>query len=240
MFAQLQEGLADAPPVAEEVAADEPDLSVEARAFAGRDEETAPIERDLARRLKRTLADEQNEVLDRLRRTKPKGLEDVLPSVDEHAGRWAEASVAVLYEAAAAGAHWSGGRSGPTADLADELARSVVLPLRERIERSFVASDGNLDDVADRVRALYREWKNQRLPETVPHWVAAAYARGVYQATPKGAKVRWVVDPAQGPCPDCDDNVLAGAIVKGEAFPTGGPSAPAHPGCRCLVLLVAD
>jgi hypothetical protein len=26
--------------------------------------------------------------------------------------------------------------------------------------------------------------------------------------------------------------------VKGEAFPTGNQLAPAHPGCRCLVLEV--
>ena len=196
--------------------------------------------RDLARRLKRELADEQNDVLDRLRRAKPAGLDDLFPDAEEHSARWAKATVTALYEAAAAGAHWSGGGASPTADLADELARGLVLPLRERIERSFVASDGNLDDVADRVRALYREWKNQRLPEAVPHAVVAAYGKGLFDATPSGTKVRWVVDPQQGPCPDCDDNVLAGAIVKGEEFPTGNRFAPAHPGCRCLVLVVSD
>jgi cell division septum initiation protein DivIVA len=235
VFAQLHAG-AEAP--AEEPPA--PELTADAEAFADRDVQVTPIERDLARRLKRVLADEQNDVLDQLRRSKPKGVEDLFPSDEDHITRWAQAAGTALYEAAAAGAHWSGGGSSPTADLADELARGLVLPLRERVERSFVASDGNLDDVSDRVRALYREWKNQRLPEAVPHAVASAYARGLFEATPAGAKVRWVVDPRQGPCPDCDDNVLAGALVKGEDFPTGSPMAPAHPGCRCLVLTVVD
>jgi hypothetical protein len=239
VFAQLHA----ADEVADERSDEEPpapELTAEAEAFADRDVQTNPIERDLARRLKRVLADEQNDVLDRLRRSKPKGVDDLFPSAEDHVARWAQAAGTALYEAAAAGAHWSGGGSSPTAELADELGRALVLPLRERVERSFVASDGNLDDVSDRVRALYREWKNQRLPEAVPHAVASAYAKGLFEATPAGAKVRWVVDPRQGPCPDCDDNVLAGALVKGEDFPTGSPMAPAHPGCRCLVLIVAD
>ena len=198
---------------------------------------SAPVEKDLGRRLKRVLADEQNDVLDKLRRMKPKGIDDLLPDADAHVGQWAETSVAVLYEAAAAGALWMGGKTGPTTELADELARSMVLPLRERIERSFVASDGNLDDVADRVRALYREWKNQKLGEAIAHHAAAAYAQGMVDAMAEGSRMRWVVDPSRGPCPDCDDNVLAGVITKGEEFPTGNRGAPAHPGCRCLVLL---
>jgi hypothetical protein len=175
-------------------------------------------------------------VLDLLRRTKPSGVGDLLPEPDEHAARWAESVVDSLADAAAAGADWSGGTATSVADLADELARSLTEPLRERIDRSFTASDGNLDDVADRVRALYREWKGKRLTETTAHYAAAAYARGVYDGVAAGAPVRWVVDPSAGPCPDCDDNVLAGNVTKGEEFPTGNPCAPAHPGCHCLVL----
>ena len=93
----------------------EPVLTLEAKAFADRAAETAPIVRDLARRLKRELADEQNDVLDRLRRVKPKGVEDLFADADEHTARWSRAAVTALYEAAAAGAHWSGGGASPTA-----------------------------------------------------------------------------------------------------------------------------
>lgn len=204
--------------------------------FTERDAALEPVDKELGRRLKRALADEQNEVLDLLRRAKPTGVDDLLPTADAHAGRWAEVVAAALADAATAGAAWSGGKAGASTDLADDLARSLTAPLRDRIDRSFAASDGNLDDVADRVRALYREWKGQRLIETSRHYVAAAYARGVYDSLAKGAEVRWVVDPQGGPCPDCDDNVLGGALAKGTEFPTGHTCAPAHPGCRCLVL----
>lgn len=206
------------------------------RPFVARRAALDSVERDLARRLKRGLADEQNEVLDLLRRTKPKGVDDLLPEPDAHAATWADAVAECLTDAAAAGADWSGGTPSSIADLADELARGLTGPLRERIDRSFAASDGNLDDVADRVRALYREWKGQRLAETSAHFVAAAYARGVFDGIAPGAMVQWVVDPQAGPCPDCDDNVLAGSLAKGTEFPTGNLCAPAHPGCHCLVL----
>src|SRR5690606_29146114 len=217
---------------------DTADASVVA-AFEARAAATAPVVKDLSRQLKRLLADEQNEVLDLLRRTKPKGVDDVLPEPDDHAARWADAVAELLGRAASSGAEQSGLAkhvSSTVADLADELARNRGDPLRDRIDRSFAASDGNLDDVSDRVRALYREWKGQRLNEATQHFVATAYARGVFDGIESGAQVRWVVDPSAGACPDCDDNVLGGVITKGEEFPTGNECAPAHPGCHCLVL----
>jgi hypothetical protein len=214
------------------------DADPSARPFAARASALDSVAKDLSRRLKRALADEQNEVQDLLRRAKPKGVDDLLPDPDAHAGRWADAVADPLREAAEAGADWSGGTASSPADLADELARSLTAPLRERIDRTFAASDGNLDEVADRVRALYREWKGKRLADTTSHYAAAAYARGVFDGITAGGAVHWVVDPAVGPCPDCDDNVLAGTIAKGEEFPTGNVNAPAHPGCHCLVLPV--
>jgi cell division septum initiation protein DivIVA len=234
--AESDEGGADEPaPGAEGEAEDE--VHPDAAPFAARHDAVEPVEKELGRRLKRALADEQNEVLDLLRRAKPKGVDDLLPDPDEHAARWAEVVAPVLTDAAGAGASWAGGSASSTKSLADELARHLTAPLRERIERSFSAADGNLDDVADRVRALYREWKGKRLTEATQHFAGAAYAQGVFDGIESGARVRWVVDPEAGPCPDCDDNVLAGAIPKGEDFPTGSPSAPAHPGCHCLVLV---
>jgi hypothetical protein len=206
--------------------------------FRERDALLEPIDKELSRRLKRSLADEQNEVLDLLRRAKPKGVDDLLPTPDDHVARWSGLVAEVLGDAADAGARWGGGKARSVAELADDLARSLTAPLRDRIDRSFSAADGNLDDVADRVRALYREWKGQRLTDSSRHYVAAAYARGVFDATKAGTKVQWCVDPLGGPCPDCDDNVLAGEVEKGTDFPTGHPCAPAHPGCRCLVLAV--
>jgi hypothetical protein len=66
--------------------------------------------------------------------------------------------------------------------------------------------------------------------------VFGAFGRGLYVALPEGASARWLVDDGGVPCPDCDDDALAGAVTKGEPFPTGPCHPPAHPGCRCLLV----
>jgi cell division septum initiation protein DivIVA len=209
----------------------------DAEVLAARDETLEQVERDLGRRLKRVLADEQNEVFDLLRRDKPVSIDDVVPGPTEHAHRYANAALADLGTAATHGAASADGEvAGSCAALADELGQSLVEPMRERITRSFDECDGDLEEVTERLRSLYREWKGQRIGEAVRHYTAAAYAWGVYEAAPPGAPLRWLVDRTGESCPDADDNALAGEVSKGEAFPTGVRCSPAHPGCRCLVV----
>jgi cell division septum initiation protein DivIVA len=216
----------------------------EAALFRERDAALGSIERELGRRLKRVLADEQNEVLDLLRRGGSVTFEDVLPAGDEHIDRFAIAAMADLDAAADQGAASVGGAGADSCDeLAGQLGRTLVEPLRARIERSFDDCDGDLEEVSERLRALYREWKGQQIGAAVRHYTAAAYARGAYSATSDGEELRWIVDRSAEACPDADDNALAGPVGKGEPFPTGDRCSPAHPGCRCLVVpakLVTD
>jgi cell division septum initiation protein DivIVA len=215
----------------------EPEVDPDAGAIAARDEALEPIERDLAKRLKRLLTDEQNEVLDLLRRMKPTGVVDLLGEPDDHAARWAEAAVPALTAAAAAGAATiDPGADADPGTTAIDLALAVTGPLRERVERCFDGAQGDLDEVTERVRALYREWKSQRVGEAARHHVVAAHAAGAFAAVPAGCGLRWVVDRAGEPCPDAEDNALAGVVPAGEPFPTGVCQPPAHPGCRCMVL----
>jgi cell division septum initiation protein DivIVA len=216
----------------------EPEVDPDAGAIAARDEALAPIERDLAKRLKRLLTDEQNEVLDLLRRMKPTGAVDLLGEPDDHAARWAEVAVPALTAAAAIGAATidPGAEDVDPGTSALDLALAVTGPLRERVERCFVGAEGDLDEVTERVRALYREWKSQRVGEAARHHVVAAHAAGAFAVVPAGCGLRWVVDRAGEPCPDAEDNALAGVVPAGEPFPTGVCQPPAHPGCRCMVL----
>jgi cell division septum initiation protein DivIVA len=210
------------------------------RLMRQRDETVESLERALARRLKRVLADEQNGVLDLVRRRRSPTLDELLTHAEAHADRYADAAVDELQAAAFWGAAAVGGQPGESSDaLADDLGRAMTEPLRERVSRSLDETDGDLDELTERLRALYREWKGQRVGETVRHYVAAAYARGVFDAVPDDALVRWVVDRSAPVCPDADDNALAGPLPKGEPFPTGHSCPPAHPGCRCVVVPVS-
>ncbi len=216
---------------------DEPPLDPPTRVLRQRDELLAPTERELGRRLKRVLADEQNEVLDQLRRGGTVDFADVVPAADEHVDRYAIAAGAQLDQAAAQGAALTGGDAALSSDeMAGALGRALVDPLRVRIERSFADSDGDLEELTERLRALYREWKANHIGNAVRHFSSMAYARGAYEAVPDGAPLRWIVDRSCDACPDCDDNALAGEVAKGEPYPTGDRCAPAHPDCRCLVV----
>ncbi|MGH9058628.1 MAG: hypothetical protein ACRDZY_03795, partial [Acidimicrobiales bacterium] len=216
-----------------------------------RDDGTLDVEIALTRKLKRALQDEQNDLLDRLRglRRSPKAA-TFLPEPEAHAARFADAARPHLEEALRAGATFAvtvandaGVKAhmptnvGKIDDLADELATSVTVPLRRRLAQAVKDSAGDDQTVlVDALSSAYREWKTQRIERAASDVVAAAFNRGLYQATPSGTQLRWLVDDADGPCPDCDDNALAGGIVRGETFPTGQLHPPAHGGCRCVLV----
>jgi DivIVA domain-containing protein len=230
-----EDGEADAAGDVEAVEEIDPDAAV----LHDRDTHLGPVERELGRRLKRVLADEQNEVFDLLRRDQPAGLDDVVPAAAEHVRRYAAAALPDLDVAALSGAASVDREVTESCSaLASELGESLVEPMRERIARSFDECEGDLEEVTERLRSVYREWKGQRIGAAVRHYAAAAYAWGVYEATPSDTELRWLVDRSGEACPDADDNALAGGVRKGEAFPTGVLCSPAHPDCRCLVVPV--
>ena len=230
-----EDGEAHAEADVEEVEELDPDAAL----LHDRDTHLGPVERELGRRLKRVLADEQNEVFDLLRRDQPAGLDDVVPAAQEHVRRYATAALPDLDVAALSGAASVDREVTESCSaLASELGQSLVEPMRERIARSFDECEGDREEVTERLRSVYREWKGQRIGAAVRHYAAAAYAWGVYEATPSDAELRWLVDRSGDACPDADDNALANGIRKGEAFPTGVLCSPAHPDCRCLVVPV--
>jgi hypothetical protein len=215
------------------------ELDPDAAVLHDRDTQLGSVERELGRRLKRVLADEQNEVFDLLRRDRAAVLDDVVPPAEEHARRYATAALPELDVAAVSGATSVEREVTESCSaLAAELGQSLVEPMRERIARSFDECEGDLEEVTERLRSVYREWKGQRIGAAVRHYAAAAYAWGVYEATPSDAELRWLVDRSSEACPDADDNALASGVRKGEAFPTGVLCPPAHPDCRCLVVPV--
>ncbi|MGQ0804998.1 MAG: DivIVA domain-containing protein [Actinomycetota bacterium] len=250
------EPVAAEPAPAEDVAAEvetEPEppgpvpLTGDARRLSHRDEVLAPVSQDLLRRCKRALQDEQNELLDRLRRERGgTGAEQLLAPLSAQVTDWADVLEPAVNEA------YGAGRGSQTADegqaesaprrLVSGLAEVLVTPLRERLVSTLDSVEGvagsDLEaELSTRVGARYREWRAQELEYRVGDVLAAAYARGVYDAAPEGSQLRWI--PAQvGQCPDADDNALE-PTTRGSNFPTGQPFPPAHPGCRCLIA-VAD
>jgi DivIVA domain-containing protein len=206
--------------------------------FERRDAAIDDGERALTRAIKRALADEQNEVLDALRRRKgPASIEALLPEPDEQRARYTKVAAVVLEDAAAAGG--AGVDVGAVAtETAEALAIEVADDVRTRLRRAVDHAGSDDELLTEAVSAAYREWKTAKAEPVARHFAAAAYAAGAFRAS-SGLTLRWVVDPAEGGCPDCDDNALAGPTPSGEAFPTGQLHPPAHAGCRCLAVPVS-
>ena len=207
-----------------------------------------PLVPDVVRASKRLLQDEQNTLLDAVRRARGRPEPGrLLPDLERQSDAWVEmlgpgADGAYLGgRAAVAG---TGRVTGAPGRVVAELVGFIVLPLRERLTQTIegVVSDGPYESSAELQRvagsaigARYREWRSADLETRVLDVLCAAYARGSYDGAGSATSLRWVPDEP-GRCPDCDDNALE-PTPKGGAFPTGQNHPPAHPGCRCLVVL---
>ena len=173
-------------------------------------------------------------------------LDDLLPAADEHVHRYASAIHAELLKAAQAGAasiddaatkeHTKAITKGHALQPAETaLGASVVQPLRDRLERAVADADGDRDDLTGIIRAVYREWKTQRIDEHLDDVARMAFGHGALVALAPGTPICWAVDPNGPDCPDAEANSLAGVVKAGDPFPTDHLCAPAHAGCRCML-----
>ena len=206
---------------------------------AERAEILAPLSRDLSRRAKRSLQDQQNELLDKIRTIKGKvDADDVLPGLEAQEAEWGtvldEPLSAAYTRAYTEVAGKAPKKSELPRDLLTELATVMVAPWRQRLVTAIVGADDS-DAVTERLGARFREYRGEELDDALGDALAAAWARGAFAAVPDGTLLRWV--PAEvGRCPDCDDNALE-PTARGSEFPTGQLFPPAHPGCRCFLAL---
>jgi DivIVA domain-containing protein len=218
---------------------DAPDMALVVDPFvAQRDEVLTPLVANLARRLKRALQDDQNDILDRLR-AKGGWAPGVLLPEEDHAQRYVQAASEQLTEASRAGAAFAGGKADEAPgvdDVATSMAAEIVAPLRRRLEDAGPSVDeGDESALVELVGAAFREWKGARTERLAGDQTLFAFARAALAAVPEGTMLRWVVEDDVAECPDCDDNALAGPVPAREEFPTGHRHPPAHAGCRCLL-----
>ena len=198
-----------------------------------RDELTAPIVTAMGRRLKRTLQDNQNDLLDTSDRQSDwsAGLLPTRPS------KWTVSHRAppALEQAVQAG-DWSerrprqgaarrrGGEDRRTKWPSHDrtLRRKLPTPTASRMPTSrwWPSTSGS----------AFREWRGERIERLAADHVLAAFSAGSMSAaegTPS-AQLEWIAVAGSGdaPCPDCEDNGLNGSLRPGEEFP---PATCTHP-----------
>jgi DivIVA domain-containing protein len=195
-----------------------------------------PLLATVAKRAKRAAQDDQNALLDAVRRHKgrPTAAQVLSPESDLLTA-WVAVTRDAIDDAYRGGRIAAGGEPTAASDeLAADVAAVIVLPVRERIATAIDSGEeGDTGGLVERIGARFREWKNQTLENALADALAMAWSRGVYDASPDGTVLRWI-PLVEGSCADCDDNGLE-PTVKGSTFPTGQTHPPAHPGCRCLL-----
>lgn len=205
---------------------------------ARRDELLAGCVATLVRRLKRELQDEQNLLLDQLRSASGQDRRAWL-AAGSRPKRYERAAQSALEEAWRAGFWFVGSEQQPNPKDASvavaPVAAALAGELAAALNRRLADAEGEPSDQAGLVSAAYREWRAERLERLAVDHAIAAFSRGSLSAMGPKGKARWVVLDEGGPCPDCDDNALAGVVQAGELFPTGQAHPPAHAGCRCLL-----
>ena len=218
--------------------------------FAERDEALSGLVVTMARKLKRVLADEQNNVLEHLRGKRSSlEMDAILGTVDEQAVRYAESIAEDTMAAAGSGAKSvksAGGSSRRVTQKAvashvkDSVTAGLVAGFREDTRIAIGEAEGDREILASLMRDVYRKWKTDLIDQHVDDLACTSYSKGGFLALDPQSRVSWMVDPEAECCSECEDNSLAGAVTKGEEFPTGHAMPPAHPGCRCLVCPVQD
>ena len=222
----------------EESTAADADEGSDGGPVAARDAALNSVLTQAVRKAKRVLADEQNAVLELLADGTGVGdIADLVPGLDEHAAGYIDAVTPLFDRVCAVAAELTGGETpAPSGDASRWVVTGLVDPLRERLAASITAADGDAAALTKRLRALYRDVKTNVVGGAVTDAVLAVHAEAVVASSPDGAPLRWVADPQARACPDCEDNVLAGAQPAGTPFPTGHVAAPAHSGCRCALI----
>ena len=210
------------------------------------------LERALARHVKRELSDEQNEMLDAVRRDRLPLRRKVLADPEDHVERYANAATATLSDAALGGPELlpeprAAAPEGPgSADWRGtwrpswrpSWSRRCAAASRRASPRPPRADDDR--DLSETVRADYREWRRQRVDPLVDprrHHGDEPGVLGGLEPGHDGALARGRRRARRAPTATATPRPPA--CRPGHAFPSAHTAPPIHDGCRCLLVVDA-
>ncbi len=210
-----------------------------------RSEALGDLPAQTARRLKRLLQEEHNELLDRLRTQRGKGdIDDNLTPHNEQLGRLVSGLSEALSRAFSEGRRAAGskGNADPSAAVTKLVTRQVLNPLRSEITKAIQAgleAQDSASSLSERANDVFRVWKGVRTQLLGEGIAYAAYHQGLVDAwgSRSGATKSWVFSADEQDCPNdiCRSNEEAGAVALKAPFPSGHLAPPAHGGCTCTL-----
>ncbi|HVL50626.1 MAG TPA: hypothetical protein VM754_03855, partial [Actinomycetota bacterium] len=223
----------------------EPEIADAAGEISHRNQVMGDLPAQTARRLKRLLQEDHNDLLDRVRTQRGKGsLEDNLAPVSEQLNRFVSGLGEPLTRAFVEGRRAAGAVSPVDASQAVTrlVTRQVLNPLRAEVSKAVEAGLGAQDSpsaLSERVNDVFRVWKGVRTQLLGEGIAYAAYNQGVIDAlgTSPAAQKLWVAADDEHECPNdiCRRNASAGGVDLKSPFPSGHLAPPAHGGCTCTL-----
>ena len=214
-------------------------------ALSGRREALGDLPAQTARRLKRLLQEDHNDLLDRLRTQRGKGpLDDNLAPQDEQTGRFVAGLQEALGRAFAEGRKAGGAstESDPSPTITKLINRQVVTPLRTEVSNAIAAgleAEDSASALSERANDVFRVWKGVRTQLLGEGIAYSAYHQGLLDVwrTKAGSTKLWVFSDDEADCPNdiCRRNADKGAVPAKEPFPSGHLAPPAHGGCTCTL-----
>lgn len=227
---------ADQPAEDQPVAMDDPMLDRRRADLEG-------LVRTLGRRLKRTMADEQNELLEALRDHLGVVTADLVLSDERaHVQRFADAALPSLAAAASAGAataRWAWpelAQEGPRSrvgDVAEALATELVASVRDGVAERLADGTDDLEAAAEAVREAYRAVRLGPLDELAASAAQASHQRALLASMAADVPLRWVRPVGHGVVEPCA--VCAGE-GPGRVSDVGDGARPAAEGCPALLV----
>ena len=165
---------------------------------AQRDAVIADAAKQLEKRLKRALADEQNDLLAGIRAAKKNlALTAIVGDIDTHLNRYVVAIhevAALTYGAGAALIDAEAAQGNLPAGAVEELLEfAVVSPIRQRLESLDDLKVDAADLHIDPVRAFYRQRKTDHLGDAATRLANLLCVAGVCDALPREAALPWAI-----------------------------------------------
>ncbi len=202
---------------------------------------------NLIRKVKRAITDEQNELLDGLRKLKHSSLDTIL-NKQLQSSNYYEVISPILIQAEIAGKEFAKTMASNTEidtvetpvtnyqKLSDEMSNLVTSSLRQKVSFELqIKSDEEKNRISEELGSSYREWKNEKIESVASDFIYSSFNSGIFSSFKNGTTLSWLFTTDEPECPDCQDNVLQKKQNVGEVWPTGQMHPPAHPGCRCIL-----
>jgi DivIVA domain-containing protein len=198
-------------------------------------EKLAPITAFLARKLKRVLSDQQNELLNRLRLSKDGSLFAGLIEPNEQFNDFVSIASEAFAQLVLIQKEFEKLQEVDFSQLNQELAKNLVESIRSKIFKDdVIITELIKPSLQELVSATYRELRSAKVDELSGDIIFKAYNLLVLHSCKDDELIIW--QPTKQPCSDCEDNSLSEPIKPFSLFPTGVNQPPFHSGCRCILI----